>query len=469
MIRINIFQFIAKLFSSRKETAEKPVSHEMQTAIEDFLEMYKYKRSTENNSHSLDLPSAISSEFARLVTAESAISISGSQRAEFLGKEFMRFFDCFSAFKAESALALGSMAFKPYVSNGRIIVDMIRADRFVPTAFDDSGEAVSAVFMARKTVGKHFFTRLETHSWDSENKMYTVENKAYISFDSGTLGRPTDLNLISGWENLQEVQTINNVEKPLFTIFKVPSSNTIDLDSPLGVSVYAHAVDLIDEANRQWARINWEYKGTELAVDASENLFDKDRKTGRFREIPVGTKRLFRQYPASDSKLSDELQVFSPQIRDTSLFNGLNKILQRIEFNCGLAYGTLSEPSQVEKTATEVIASRQRSYVQVCKIQKSLQTALENLLYAMDVYATLYELAPSGDFQLSCTWGDSVLEDVDKDFQRRLQLVTAGKLRPEKLLSWYFNIDEKTALTEYLPADETNLFGGEKNADTFGI
>lgn len=430
----------------------------MQTAIDEWLDMYQHQESSFGNNRSLDLPSAVSSEFVRLVNAESKIIVAGSKRADFLNDQLQKALDFFVLFRAEAAFALGSMAFKPYVSGNRILVDMVRADRYVPTAFDDSGETTAAVFMARKTVGKRYYTRLETHTWNSDNKTYTVENKAYISYSDGTLGRETDLASVDGWENLRPVQTIANVEKPLFAVFRVPTTNTIDLDSPLGVSVYAHATELIRDANEQWARINWEFKGSELAIDAAEDMLRKDKKTGKFRELPAGSKRLFRRhFTTGDTKLSDNIQAFSPAIRDESLFNGLNHILQRIEFNVGLAYGTLSEPSEIEKTATEILTSKQRSYVQVGKIQKSLESAIEQLVYAMDVYATLYELAPSGNYSLSCTWGDSVLEDVDKEFQRRLQLVTAGKLKPEKLLAWYFNIDEETALNEYMPI-ETELF-----------
>lgn len=429
----------------------------MQTAIDEWLGMYQYHESSPNDDRSLDLPSAVSSEFARLVTAESEITIEGSKRADFLNEQFRRFFNYFIVFRAEAALALGSMAFKPYVSGNRILVDMVRADRYVPTAFDDSGEATAAVFMARKTVGKRYYTRLETHTWNSDSKSYTVENKAYISYSDGTLGRETELVSVPGWENLKPVQSIANIDRPLFAVFRVPTTNTVDLDSHLGASVYAHAAELIKDANKQWARINWEFKGSELAIDAAEDMLRKDKKTGRLLELPVGNKRLFRRHDIGENKLSDNIQAFSPAIRDQSLFNGLNHILQRIEFNVGLAYGTLSEPSEIEKTATEILTSKQRSYVQVGKIQKSLESAVEQLVYAMDVYATLYELAPSGDYSLSCTWGDSVLEDVDKEFQRRLQLVTAGKLKPEKLLAWYFNIDEETALNEYMPI-ETELF-----------
>ena len=76
------------------------------------------------------------------------------------------------------------------------------------------------------------------------------------------------------------------------------------------------------------------------------------------------------------------------EIRDISLFNGFNKIFQRIEFNCGLAYGTLSDLSTVEKTAEELKTSKQRSFSTVSAIQKSFESSLEHIVYIYNFYAT---------------------------------------------------------------------------------
>ncbi len=172
--------------------------------------------------------------------------------------------------------------------------------------------------------------------------------------------------------------------------------------------------------------------------------------------LPKGRERMFRTY---DIQVSEKpfIETFSPEIRDISLFNGLNRIFQRIEFNCGLAYGTLSDPQTVEKTAEEVRTSKQRSYTQVSAIQKNLEFTLENLLYAYNYYAEYFGLSKS-DAKLICTWDDSVLEDTDKEFQRRLQMVNAGLLSKEKFISWYFHCDEKQA-AEYIPQVDA-LFGG---------
>ena len=162
------------------------------------------------------------------------------------------------------------------------------------------------------------------------------------------------------------------------------------------------------------------------------------------------------------AKLTDMLQVFSPAIRDSNIFNGFNRILQRIEFSCGLAYGTISDPQVVEKTAEEIRSSKQRSYVQTSRIQQSLQNALEQLLYAMKVYAALYELPYDQNAELTCSWGDSVLEDTEKTFQQQLQLAQAGYYKPECLLSWYFGCSEEEA-KEMIPDKPVyrEPFGGD--------
>ena len=143
--------------------------------------------------------------------------------------------------------------------------------------------------------------------------------------------------------------------------------------------------------------------------------------------------------------------------RTVDLIRRADEQLTRIEFNCGLAYGTLSDPQTVEKTAEEIKTSKQRSYTQVSAIQRNLETAINYLFYAVSVYAKIGGIS-SENAEIVCTWGDSVLEDTDKEFQRRLQMVSAGILTKEKFISWYFHCDENQA-NDYIPQSD-GLFGG---------
>ena len=117
----------------------------------------------------------------------------------------------------------------------------------------------------------------------------------------------------------------------------MPFANNIDKDSPLGMSVFSKAKNLIKQADIHWERILWEFESSERAIDATEDIFRFDENHQPI--LPRGRERMFRTY---DIQATDKpfIETFSPEIRDNSLFNGLNRIFQRIEFNCGLAYGT---------------------------------------------------------------------------------------------------------------------------------
>ena len=456
---MNIFSFLSSLIFKKQKTAPA-VSSAMQNAIDSWLSLYMNGTADGETTGTLRLPSSVAAEAARLMLTESEINVS----CKYLNEHMQNFWNKFYC-NAETALALGGQAFKPYVSDDKIAVDIVRADRYVPTAFDSSGNITAAVFMERKKSGDRYYTRLESHSLDSTNNSYTVENKAYCSYSEEYLGKQCSLSDVSGWENLPEIQTIANVQKPLFAVFRVPSVSHTDPDSPLGASVYADAAELFSQAERQWERLMWEFEGTELAIDASQDLF---RFSGRtpLKKLPRTFRRLFRRHDIQPNvKHSDVIQVFSPAIRDSSIYNGFNRILQRIEFSCGLAYGTLSDPQTVEKTAEEIRTSKQRSFAQTVRIQQSLQNALEHLLYAMEVYAVLYELPHENNPKLTCSWGDSVLEDTEKTFQRRLQLAQAGYLKPEYVLEYEFGCSEEEALTmmpdKSMKSNAGKLFEGD--------
>ncbi len=439
------------------------ISSEMQTAIDQWALMFMDKAPwLDDTTQSLCLASAVAGEIARLTTVELESTITGSPRADYLQGEYERVLDDLRS-RVETAAAGGGLVFKPYVDGEHIAVDCVPAWRFFPTDFNSQREVTGAVFVEQVTRGKTYYTRMEHHQLTDEG--YTIRNMAFSSLTQGTLGNPCSLKAVDEWADLEPELTIRYKDGTapdgvLFAYFRMPFSNTVDPESPLGVSVYSRAVGLIKEADRQYSRILWEYEGSELAVDASQGALQVKGPDGRTPVMPMRSKRLFRELAIDQGQGGDLYKVFNPEIRDTSLFNGLDKILKRIEFNCNLAYGTLSDPQNVDKTAEEIRSSKQRSYSAVCDVQKALQDTLEHLVWAMDFYATLYKLAPRGEYEVNFTWGDGVLQDTDKEYMRRKEMVDSGYLRPEKFVAWYFGISEEDA-KEYLPEASQPLFGEE--------
>lgn len=411
---------------------EVAVSDKMANEIDLWAKMYKNEPPwKEKNIKLCGLPAAIAGEFARLVTLELKTEVTGN---DFINEEYQAVVSDIRKY-TEYACAKGGLAMKPYASEGHIEVDMVQADRFFPTKFNSRGEVTAAVFAESLTVGKKVYTRLEYHQ--HEGTMYHINNKAFVKQDLDNvevLGKEVPLTAVPEWANLQEEVTLKNVKMPLFAYFKIPNANNVDDTSPLGVSVYSRAINDIKEADNQWTRLLWEFEGSELAIDADITLFKKDDK-GNY-EFPKGKDRLFRMMDLDDN--AEKYKVFAPAIRDENLINGFNAILRRIEFNVGLAYGTLSDPNTVDKTAEEIKASKQRSHSTVSDIQKSLQTALEQLVYAMDVMAQLSGLSGRKKYEMRFDWDDSIVTDREQDRKQDIQDVSMGIMRPEEYRAkWY--------------------------------
>ena len=234
---------------------------------------------------------------------------------------------------------------------------------------------------------------------------------------------------------------MQNTDGALFGWYKVAQANNVDLDCPLGASVFAKAVDVIKEADTQYSRLLWEYEGSELAVDVDPTAL-MPKANGQGQQLPKLNERLFR---AVDTGADDTYNVFSPAIRDASIINGLNQLFMKIEDLTGLARGTLSDVNIVERTATELKIVKQRSYATIADNQKALERCLKDVVRVMDKYATLYNLAPEGEYNVSFEWDDSIITDTAQQLQERLLLMNSGIIGRSELRQWYFGETEDQA------------------------
>lgn len=429
-----------QMFDDAVGSPDIVISSKMENALPLWVAIYECGGpwcSAEKNIHSLCLGPAIAQEFSRLVTMESEITCTGSARADWLMQQARPFLDALPA-TVETACALGGCAFKPYVQGDRIAVDVVQEDCFFPTTFDTSGRMTGAIFTDQIKRRNTIYTRLEHHEF--QNGTETVRNLAFASSTTAQLGREIPLTEVPEWADLAPEARIDHLTRPLFAYFRVPTANRTDRHSPLGASVYALAVETIRDADIQYGSLLWEYKGGELAIDV-DAMAIRQAPDGAL-QMAARDKRLYRHIVNGNIQLWN---TFAPALRDASYLNGLDAMLRRIEFQCGLAYGTISNPQSVEKTAEEVRASKQRSYATVRLIQQALQDAIEGLFYAMDVYATLYGLAPAGAYELAFDWDDSIVNDPAARKQQFWQYVEAGRFPFERYLVEFEGYSEEEA------------------------
>lgn len=439
--KMNFTQMMNAISKELNKKSEKQINlaltSKMANRIELWSSMFENRPFWLNkNIKSCNLSAAISSELARLVTLEFKSEISGSPKADFMQQAYKKVLTNLRQY-TEFGCAKGGLIFKPYVTTQGISIQYIQADAFFPISFDDSGNITSCAFAEQLKRGQRIYTRIEIHELVGDK--LTITNMAFASSSDAVLGSEISIQSVPEWSELKYQVTFSGVKKVPFGYFKVPLANADDPDSPLGCSVFARSVGHIRDADIRYSQIDWEYEAKEAAVHIAENMLQDDPNDKGKKVAPAHKDRLYRGLPF-DTGVSDKpfIMDYSPEIRADPLFKGFNSILRLIEFNCNLAYGTLSDPQNVDKTAEEIKASKQRSYTFVSDTQMALQSALNDLVDAMSFYCTVYGLCPEGNYEVSYNWDDSIVVDAEKERETDRKDVAMGVMSlAEYRAKWY--------------------------------
>lgn len=372
---------------------------------------------------SLRLEQAITREFANITLNEMTASVSNDR----LQKIFETATEDLNS-ELQSGLATGAMVIKPL---GGDKVQYISANAFVPIEFDARHRLVKVIFPEFRKIGDNYYTRLEYHNLDTE-KGLTITNTAYVSASEGQLGREIPLAAVDEWASLPASVTYPTMLRPAFGYFRTPIKNTID-GSSCGMSAFANDINLIRKIDTQFGRLDWEFESGERAIHVDAAAFKKE-----------GTEKLNKRlYKAVDVDLGNNelFKDFSPAIRQSDITDGLNTYLRRLEFSVGLAYGDLSDPDTVAKTATEILSAKNRKYNTVSAIQKQLKYCLDDLVYALAFYNSL----TTSGYTFVCDFKDSILTDEQTERTQDIQDLSLGIMRPDEYRMKWYGEDEKTA------------------------
>ena len=489
-------------FKSEITTPMKEVETPREEAGDNILERFKTttEEQTATRQDGFNQYSEYNTaQFHPRATVKELVPKGPTERAEYLNKTYQKKVIKKLRPEVEVGIALGGLVIKPYVivnepdlteEDGALVLDgkdldkadmefdFVYANNFYPLAFNGNGDVTEAAFLERRVDKDITYTRIEHHKYS--NHTVVITNMAFRSTARPTnsanntpadLGQQISLKSVPEWANIQEVTKIKNVDRLLFAYFKMPEANTIDLYSPLGVSGFDKAKDLIEEADKQFSRLLWEYEGGELAVDIDRdalrdtNVFDAQGNLKTVSRVGHLQQRLYRRVELTSE--GDTYNQFAPALRDGSYIDGLNTILMHIEDVTGLSRGTLSQVDVGEaRTATELRILKQRSYQTNAEIQSAIQTCLEDLVYVMNTLCELYDITPTGEYETSFEWDDSILVDVDEELGKRMTLMQNGIMSKEELRMWYMGETERQAKEALLKVQEENRLAVEDNIMT---
>lgn len=401
-----------------------------------------------------------------------------------------RFFTAFGDL-LEKSFALGGGALKEWVEipkdengndigEGKVRIGYTMASQFVPTAWDNS-RVNAGIFISREARDGYYYTVVEWHRLDGTT--YRVTNDLY-RMPIKEAEEPQ--NILGWWYHLNEMYpllspdtTIDDVQNAFFQYIRPFGANYADDNSPLGMSIYAPAMNTLH--------------GIDIMFDSLQREFVLGKKRiiapARAMKQVGGIGGRLQRYFDADDEVWEALATDNPEdlkIVDNSVglrvnehIQGINGDLAILCSQIGFDPGTLSfDASKGLKTATEVISENSKTFGTVKAHENIIRDSLRQMVDAIFELAVHYGLTwegktieslIAGGYEVAVTFDDSIIEDKNAEINQGIALTGAGLMSKKRFLTDVLGMTKEDAEKELAQIGEEQkvnavtvdrLFGG---------
>ena len=285
--------------------------------------------------------------------------------------------------------------------------------------------------------GGHDYLYLQIHRKE-DNGQYVIENRIY-RYDNEQLADELLTN-VKGFEHIPPVVHTGS-DKRQFVIDRPNIANNFNYLLPAGISVYANAIDVL--------------RGVDIAYDSYVN------------EFILGKRRIMVK--PSASKYLDGTPVFDPNdvafyvlpedtgndavitpidmaLRTAEHNTGIQDQLNILSSKCGFGETYYCFNGGSVATATQVISENSTLFRTIKKHEIILNDAIVELCrILLRLGNTAMNAGLNEDVEISVDFDDSIIEDVQSEFTRDLQMLNAGIMNDWEFRAKYMNEDEATA------------------------
>lgn len=322
----------------------------------------------------------------------------------------------------EQAFALGTGAFVEHAEGDEVKIEYIRAGMIYPLAWDN-GRITECAFASERRSGKKTKVYLNIHRL--EGGAYVIENKMFVR--EGENLTETEL----PEDVMPEFRTGSPI--PRFQIVRPNIANNINPDSPMGISVFANAIDQLQ------------------AVDLVYDSYCNEFRLGKKRiMVPVSFAQMALQESGDIAPIFDDndtefycipeldgapnkLEEFNMSLRHEAHEAALQTALNTLSLKCGMGKDRyIFNDGGGAKTATEVISEKSDLYQSLKKHELLLEDALRGLVLAVcDMIGAPVE-------NVRVDFDDSIIEDASRQREVDRQDVRDGLLAKwEYRVRWF--------------------------------
>lgn len=401
--------------------------------------------------YTLNMGKKIPEDWANLLMNEKVkVTLEGQKEQTFVDRVFEENnFLVKSNEMQEKAFALGTVAFIPRVvgmkateegpvpgSAGGIVIDYVTVEHIWPLAWQN-GIITECAFDSIVTVNGEDYCYLQIHH--KVNGLYDIENRIY-QYRNGNVDVEVALADVLGFERVPQVVHTGS-DRRQFIIDRPNIANNYNDNIPLGISVFANAIDVL--------------KGVDVAYDSYVNEFVLGKK--RIMVKPSAMNYLDGE-PVFDSDdlvfyvLPEDIQdgaVITPidmTLRTQEHNTGIQDQLNLLSSKCGFGETYYRFDGGSVATATQVISENSTMFRTIKKHEIILEQVLVELCrIILRLGNTAMNAGLNEDVEISIDFDDSIIEDKQSDFSRDMQLLNAGIMNDWEFRAKWMNEDDETA------------------------
>lgn len=291
-----------------------------------------------------------------------------------------------------------------------------------------------------------------------EKGNYDIKNYVYKKKDQ-----------YSEWELNKEESTVfkTNSKVKLFSYSKPNVANNIDFDNPVGISIYANAIDTMKSIDAVYDGYYYEFILGKKRVFASSQLTMIDangQQVRTFDENDLGVYVL----PVDDDGKS-KLNFEEGSLRADAYSKALNDYLSMLSYQVGFGKDFFSfggEGGRPIQTATAIIAQNSELFRNINKqeiyVEKHLKEAIRGIIFACNKY-TNYKFSKDYSLdEIQIRFDDSIFEDKESQRESDRKDVSLGVLDlKDYRMKWFAESEEQA--TEKVNSNP-NYIGQKANA-----
>ncbi|MGN0637715.1 MAG: phage portal protein [Huintestinicola sp.] len=342
------------------------------------------------------------------------------------------------------AYALGGGAMKIYIDGGRVSVDYISAEDFIPTG-SGRGGICEGIFGSRFLRGGREFALFERHGMKGG---HAVIDRRLFEMKGGSLSCEIPVEEVFG--GLSERSEYPSMDVPMFAYFRPAGDNNLSEGSLLGLSCFANCTDTL--------------KALDIAFDSFSREFVLGRKriivpSSCIRTVvDPDTGRISRYFDADDEvyqalKCDEEQELKitdnTCELRVSEHVEAINALLDILCFQAGLSSGTLSFNSSAGlRTAAEVKSMETRTEITMQTNRCLAAELIENAVRCIIRCGQMCGALPLEEVNVRVAFSDRQTVDRDEIIDRNIRLVEAGLISRVSAVMAALECSEEDAVRE---------------------